>query len=276
MPLNHSLATTNRRGLLRKLSGTTTDVLRGDGTWTSDPTFTTALISANSAGNAFEVRQTGAGNAIVVEDSTNPDATPFVVDASGRIIRGHTEAITTFSASGDTPSTQFIGNAVGTSGAIGIAFFNNTAGNPAKIFAARSKAGVIGTYTAVANNDELLFIDVQGSDGTDFAVAARITFTADGTVGANQVPGRITFSTANSSGTLTARAQIKNTGSVILNASGSALATTATDGFTYVPSCAGTPTGVPTAVTGAIPIVVDSTNSKLYFYSNGAWRDAGP
>lgn len=54
------------------------------------------------------------------------------------------------------------------------------------------------------------------------------------------------------------------------------LATTATNGFIYVPACAGTPTGVPTAITGMVPIVVDDTNNKLYFYSGGAWRDAGP
>lgn len=51
----------------------------------------------------------------------------------------------------------------------------------------------------------------------------------------------------------------------------SALATNATDGFLYVPSCAGAPTGVPTAITGKIPIVADSTNNKLYIYSGGAW-----
>jgi hypothetical protein len=55
-----------------------------------------------------------------------------------------------------------------------------------------------------------------------------------------------------------------------------ALATTATEGFMYVPSCAGTPTGVPVARTGFAPIIVNTTNNKLYFYSGGAWRDAGP
>ena len=55
-----------------------------------------------------------------------------------------------------------------------------------------------------------------------------------------------------------------------------ALATTATSGFVYVPTCAGTPTGTPDAYTGRAPIVIDSTNNKLYFYSNSAWRDAGP
>jgi hypothetical protein len=54
------------------------------------------------------------------------------------------------------------------------------------------------------------------------------------------------------------------------------LATNATTGFLYVPTCAGTPTGVPAGVSGYAPIVVNTTNNKLYFYSGGAWRDAGP
>lgn len=57
---------------------------------------------------------------------------------------------------------------------------------------------------------------------------------------------------------------------------GGAVATNSTQGFLYVPTCAGTPTGVPAGKAGFIPIVVDSTNNKLYFYSGGAWRDAGP
>jgi hypothetical protein len=51
-----------------------------------------------------------------------------------------------------------------------------------------------------------------------------------------------------------------------------ALATNATDGFLYIPSCAGTPTGTPTTQTGTVPLVWDSTNSKLYVYSGGAWK----
>lgn len=70
------------------------------------------------------------------------------------------------------------------------------------------------------------------------------------------------------------RMRLKSTGSILCGTA--ALATGATDGFLYVPSCAGTPTGAPTAQTGMIPIVVDSTNHKMYFYSGGAWRDAGP
>jgi hypothetical protein len=73
----------------------------------------------------------------------------------------------------------------------------------------------------------------------------------------------------------TERARITAAGSVVAGGS-VALATTATDGFLYVPTCAGTPTGTPTAITGMAPIVVNTTNNKLYFYSGGAWRDAGP
>jgi len=54
------------------------------------------------------------------------------------------------------------------------------------------------------------------------------------------------------------------------------LATTATSGFLYIPTCSGTPTGTPVNVGSYSPLVVDKTNNKLYFYSSGAWRDAGP
>jgi hypothetical protein len=56
--------------------------------------------------------------------------------------------------------------------------------------------------------------------------------------------------------------------SVFANA---ALATTATDGFIYVPTCAGAPTGTPTAQTGTVALVYDTTNNKLYVY-NTAWK----
>jgi hypothetical protein len=71
------------------------------------------------------------------------------------------------------------------------------------------------------------------------------------------------------------RMRVTSDGNIVAGAS-VALATTATNGFLYVPTCAGTPTGVPTAITGMAPLVVNTTNNKLYFYSGGAWRDAGP
>ena len=72
----------------------------------------------------------------------------------------------------------------------------------------------------------------------------------------------------------TTRVEFTNNGNTVIGTA--ALATTATNGFLYVPTCAGVPTGVPTSYTGTAPIVVNTTNNKLYFYSGGAWRDAGP
>ena len=50
-----------------------------------------------------------------------------------------------------------------------------------------------------------------------------------------------------------------------------ALATNATDGFAYIPSMPGGPSGVPTSFTGKIAMVYDTNAEKLYFY-NGSWR----
>lgn len=50
----------------------------------------------------------------------------------------------------------------------------------------------------------------------------------------------------------------------------SAIATSATQGFVYLPNCTGAPTGVPTG-SGA-PLVYDTTNNKLWVRFGGTWR----
>lgn len=52
-----------------------------------------------------------------------------------------------------------------------------------------------------------------------------------------------------------------------------ALATNATDGFLYIPTCAGTPTGTPTTQTGTVPMIFDTTNDILYIY-RATWKKA--
>ncbi len=63
--------------------------------------------------------------------------------------------------------------------------------------------------------------------------------------------------------------QISPQGSCVLGAA--AIATNATDGFLYITSCPGPPTGTPTANTGRVPMVYDSTNNQIYVY-NGSWK----
>ena len=43
----------------------------------------TTWFSGNSSSDLVRVTQTGSGNAFVVEDNTNPDSSPFVIDVSG-------------------------------------------------------------------------------------------------------------------------------------------------------------------------------------------------
>lgn len=49
-----------------------------------------ATITDNSSSAALRITQTGSGNALLVEDSANPDATPFVVDQNGAVGIGGT------------------------------------------------------------------------------------------------------------------------------------------------------------------------------------------
>ena len=118
-------------------------------------------------------------------------------------------------------------------------------------------------------------LSVSGSTGTlasftngataDFSIICGSSITSLNAGGANI----LAFQTGG-----TERARITSAGGIVVGTA--ALATSATDGFLYVPTCAGTPTGTPTTQTGTAPIVVDTTNNKLYFYSGGQWRDAGP
>ena len=93
-------------------------------------------------------------------------------------------------------------------------------------------------------------------------------------------PGDIIFQTSIKLGTGTTQGSYA-TGLTITGATTSmqpsvvvgnqALATNATEGFLYIPTCAGTPTGVPTARTGRVALIYDTTNFQFWIY-DGAWK----
>lgn len=62
------------------------------------PLQTTTLTSnvvisvADNSNAALRITQTGTGDAIRVEDSANPDATPFIVDTTGNVLIGRTNS----------------------------------------------------------------------------------------------------------------------------------------------------------------------------------------
>lgn len=193
------------------------------------------------------------------------------VTSVGKVLMGGTSAVNdAFSGGGGVRLLQLIGS----SASLGTHRNDNTAFSNALIFTkARGTA-----FEAVADGDTLGIISFQGANGSAYNFAAEMRCIVNGVVsggGANDMPGALTFSTTpDGSGTVSECMRMDAKGNVIVNTA--AVATNATDGFLYVPSCAGTPTGVPTTYTGRVPIVVDTTNNKLYFYSGGAWRDAGP
>jgi len=66
------------------------------------------IIDANSSSNALRITQTGAGNALLVEDSANPDATPFVVDSEGRVGIGTSSPSQQLTVNGTAAANAFL------------------------------------------------------------------------------------------------------------------------------------------------------------------------
>jgi hypothetical protein len=53
-----------------------------------------------------------------------------------------------------------------------------------------------------------------------------------------------------------------------------ALAANATDGFLYMPTCAGAPAGVPTGHGATVAALYDTKDDRIYVY-NGGWKSVG-
>jgi len=170
----------------------------------------TTIISTSSTSDALRITQTGSGNALVVEDSANPDSTPFVINNDGRLIAGTTNA---YSANTISPKYQSHTTSVFDGGFGGASWEANS--NPQVTWFAKSRSGTIGTQTIVQANDALGRFSYFGSDGTSFIEAVRIQAAVDGTPGTNDLPGRLVFSTTAAGASIpTERMRIDNAGQV--------------------------------------------------------------
>jgi hypothetical protein len=166
-------------------------------------------LLANSASAALTVTQTGAGNAFVVEDSTSPDNTPFVIGADGRTVLG-----TGVSYTGLFNSAFLQLHNVGGNTAQSIQRYTLDAFGPDIEFL-KSRNATTGSHTAVASGDTLGALRFAGSDGTAFKPAAYIDAFVDGTPGTNDMPGRLVFSTtADGASSPTERMRIDSAGNV--------------------------------------------------------------
>jgi hypothetical protein len=131
-----------------------------------------------------------------------------------------------------TPAYQISGTTAAT-GAAGIITFAASATTPSSLNLGHAAGASVGTFTAVSSGDDLAVINFTGADGTNNEPAASILVEVDAATGANDMPGRMTFSTtADAAATPTARATFDSAGNffpatndgVVLGKSGNAWA----------------------------------------------------
>lgn len=222
-------------------------------------------VSVNSASNALRITQLGAGNSLVVEDETNPDATPWLVDAAGLVVAGYTASLSAASAQTGTQLTN--GGKVQThSTTTQLSTHLQTAWNSAAAVApalvlAKSDGTSIGTFTATTSGDTLGYMSWQGADGTQFTRAADIRALVNGAVSTGVVPGSLSFRVADDLGALTERLLISATG--VATVTGTLNATTLQQGGTALNS-------LYAAAGHTHPITNLTGNNWKVYYTNGS------
>ena len=232
------------------------------------------IISVTDNTNAaLRVTQLGTGNALLIEDNTNPDSTPTVIDASGRVVIGHTASINGPSA------TAGLLQIVGAAGYQHTQWSAST--NPYATFA-RSRSATVGTHTIVQSGDTIGAVNFAGSDGYNFIPVASIEAAVDGTPGVTDMPGRIVFSTtADGASTATERLRIGSAGQIGIGGAnyGTSGQVLVSGGATAAPSWGGTTSYVVTAAaanTGTSYEKKDITSfTKLEVLLSSLSHDAG-
>jgi hypothetical protein len=181
-------------------------------------------------------------------------------------------SITLLPLSNNTVTPRFYINSVATTNQNGAAFLNYRAAAtaPSTMYLGLSRGTVVNTQGAVLSGDQLGQVVGEGNDGTHFQDSSVIQFKADANASTGAVPGNITLLTANASGSLTQAGVFDSAQSAVLGSA--AMTTGATGGFIYIPSGAGAPTGTPKSYSGFTPVYVDTTDSQLWLYLGGAWK----
>jgi hypothetical protein len=179
------------------------------------------VIRNNTGANAtseLKHRGTGALNftteeaAPIVFNTTNsPRAT---IDTSGRLLVG------TSTATNNVRLDQKIAAVAGPTAPGGISltsYAGASAGNRPILDIQKSRGSTDGSMTLVASGDLVGSINFRGADGSGFVSAAVIDAYVDGTPGANDMPGRLVFSTTADGGSSpTERMRIDSTGVVTI------------------------------------------------------------
>ena len=144
------------------------------------------------------------------------------IDTSGRLLVGTSTARSNFFNTTATSGFQVEGT--GENAYLSIVQNNTSTAVSPFLILARSKGASVGSNTAVASGDALGVLSYQGNDGTEFVEAARITAEVDGTPGANDMPGRLVFSTtADGAASTTEAVRITSSQDLMISQSGSGI-----------------------------------------------------
>ena len=173
-----------------------------------------SLLLDNSS-NEFRVRNNRFSGKIVFAPSSNVERAR--IDNGGKLLVGTSTARTNFfnAASTHTPRLQIEStNSNSGRAALGLIYGIANASGP-YIVMAKHRSNTVGDNTVVVSGDETGIIAFQGSDGSQFVDAARIQGFVDGTPGADDMPGRLVFSTtADGAASPTERLRIDSSGNV--------------------------------------------------------------
>ena len=181
-------------------------------------------------------------------------------DSGGRLLIGSTSArANTFNASA-VPQVQVEGTNANLA-SIGI-FCSASDVDGGRLLLAHQRSGGVGGNTIVNNGDQTGTITFQGNDGSEFVESAAIKAEVDGAPGANDMPGRLIFSTtADGATSSTERMRISNDGTVRIG-----------DGSV---NAAGVGAGPTLSITGAAPEITIRDSATGTPYAWMATNDAG-
>jgi hypothetical protein len=175
-----------------------------------DITISDKIIHAGDTDTAIRFP---AANTVTVETNGSECAR---IDSSGRLLVGTSTSVSQNIASG-TITPQLQNASTNQSGATISSVNYNSGGTPATLALGSSTGGTLATQGVVNNDGKLGRIVFTGSDGTTLLTAAQITAEVDGTPGADDMPGRLVFSTtADGAATPTERMRIDSTGNIIV------------------------------------------------------------